>query len=489
MKKNKLLFTDNEWTFAKLDKTWKVIEDIAKNRYGLSYYEPQFEVVDYETMSLNCNVTMGLPISYSHWSFGRNYLRGIEDYKKGHTGLAYELIINSDPAIVYLMETNTMAMQALVLAHAAVGHSSFFKNNYLYKEGISAQYIIPFLQYAKEYVAKCEVKYGATNVEELLDMSHALMFNSIDVVARKRQPKTADRKRKYNDQLDKEYNELYRYFDSKQIVTYEEEDETELELPERNLLYFIEKNSLVLAKWEKEILRIVRILAQYFYPQILEKMMNEGYASFWHYTIMNDLYSEGYISEGHMFEILHSHANVCNHKDGVVGFSLNPYKLGYSMFKDIKRMSLTPNNNDYELFPEIAGTLDWVKNIEYAMRNFNDSSFVMQYLSPTLIKDLKLYQMSFNRKLFEDISEFKVDNIQSPFDFEKLRKRLASSYELYYNKPLISIDAFDKTNAILDISYDNFNNRSMCEEDKSELIVYIQLLMGCTAVFEERGVR
>ena len=104
---------------------------------------------------LDAYSSIGMPVFYSHWSFGKRFVRDEKLYRKGYTGLAYEIVINSDPCISYIMEENTMTMQALVMAHAAFGHNHFFKNNYLFKEGTDAEGILDYLSFAKAYVARC----------------------------------------------------------------------------------------------------------------------------------------------------------------------------------------------------------------------------------------------------------------------------------------------------------------------------------------------
>ena len=160
-----------------------------------------------------------------------------------------------------------------------------------------------------------------------------------------------------------------------------------LRLPEENLLYFLEKNSPTLRDWQRELLRIVRNLAQYFYPQRQTKLMNEGCATFVHYTIVNRLYDKGLISEGALLEILHGHANVLTQfdfDDKRYG-GINPYALGFAMMQDIQRICVAPNEEDREWFPEIAGCEDWRAVLRDVWANYRDESFVRQFLSPNLI--------------------------------------------------------------------------------------------------------
>ncbi len=119
--------------------------------------------------------SVGMPINYTHWSFGKKFIETEQRYKHGQQGLAYEIVINSNPCIAYLMEENTITMQALVMAHACYGHNSFFKNNYLFRSWTDASSIVDYLLFARHYISECEERYGVEEVEKLLDSCHALM--------------------------------------------------------------------------------------------------------------------------------------------------------------------------------------------------------------------------------------------------------------------------------------------------------------------------
>src|SRR5437879_10764987 len=119
--------------------------------------------------------SVGMPLFYKHWSFGKHFAFQEASYRKGLKGLAYEIVINSSPCISYLMEENTATMQTLVIAHAAFGHNHFFKNNYLFRQWTDAEGILDYLDFAKSYVAQCEERHGRLAVELTLDAAHALM--------------------------------------------------------------------------------------------------------------------------------------------------------------------------------------------------------------------------------------------------------------------------------------------------------------------------
>ena len=128
---------------------------------------------------LDAYASIGMPLFYKHWSFGKHFARNEAIYRAGMQGLAYEIVINSNPCISYIMEENTATMQALVIAHAAFGHNHFFKNNYLFQQWTDADGILDYLDFAKGYIAQCEERYGEAQVERLLDAAHALMSHGV----------------------------------------------------------------------------------------------------------------------------------------------------------------------------------------------------------------------------------------------------------------------------------------------------------------------
>src|SRR5258708_11234743 len=168
------LYTGEEWDLATLQHLHEACAEIAKSELGLDMYPNQIEVITAEQM-LDAYSSIGMPLFYKHWSFGKHFTQHEALYRKGFTALAYEIVINSSPCISYLMEENTATMQALVIAHAAFGHNHFFKNNYLFKLWTDAEGILEYLNFAKGYVAQCEDRYGQAAVDRTLDAAHALM--------------------------------------------------------------------------------------------------------------------------------------------------------------------------------------------------------------------------------------------------------------------------------------------------------------------------
>ena len=166
--------------------------------------------------------------------------------------------------------------------------------------------------------------------------------------------------------------------------TIEERRRALLQLPQENILYFLEKTAPRLLPWQREILRIVRNIAQYFYPQSQTKVMNEGCATYCHYTIMNRLHEKGLLTDGSMVEFLRSHTNVVFQPDfdDPRYSGINPYALGFAMMQDIERICTEPTAEDQQWFPAIAGNGEPMAVLRDVWANFRDESFILQYPQP-----------------------------------------------------------------------------------------------------------
>ncbi|MCB1510798.1 MAG: SpoVR family protein [Hyphomicrobiaceae bacterium] len=446
-----LLYDGPEWDFPLIQKTYDAIHEIGVNEMGLDIYPNQIEVIRSEQM-LDAYASIGMPNMYRHWSFGKHFAREETMYRKGARALAYELVINSDPCINYIMEENTMTMQALVMAHAAIGHNHFFKHNYLFRQWTDATSILDYLTFAKEYVADCEEKYGIEAVEAVLDSAHALMNQGISRHpaprrSERQQREKAQARREYEEQT---YNELWRTVPRSQLATQLHLDQIpaelakeaqSLSLPQENVLYFLEKHAPKLDEWKRELLRIVRMLAQYFYPQRQTKVMNEGCATFVHYEILNTMYDRGMISEGAMLEFMHSHSSVVfqpgyDHR----GYSgLNPYALGFAMMRDIQRICLDPTDEDRAWFPDFAGNGAPIETLKEAWANFRDDSFILQYLSPKVMRDFRFFHIHDD----SDSAFVEVRTIHDERGFREVRRRLADQYDTSSRDPDIQVVSAD----------------------------------------------
>jgi spore cortex formation protein SpoVR/YcgB (stage V sporulation) len=487
------LFTEAEWDFSTLDQVYKAIEDVALNELKLDVYPNQIEVISSEQM-LDAYSSLAMPLMYNHWSFGKLFAREEAMYRAGYSALAYEIVINSSPCISYLLEENSMTMQALVMAHAAFGHNHFFKNNYLFRQWTNAESILDYLAFAKRYIAACEDRHGRDEVEAILDSAHALMDQGVFRYSRPPRPsreRVMEKHRRRREYEQEAYSELWRTLpagveppSAPPIPDPEEDFGGEMKLPEENVLYFLEKHSPVLKAWQRETLRIVRTLAQYFYPQKQTKVMNEGCATFVHHAIMNRLYDKGLIGEGALLEFLHSHTSVVFQPefDDRRYSGINPYALGYGMMADIKRICEVPTPEDRDWFPSFAGSGDAMETLKAAWANYRDESFIEQYLSPKLMRDLRLFSL-FDRA--ED-NTYKVSAIHNEGGYRRVRSTLARQYDVGSADPNIQVTAADlKGDRTLVLSHRMHRDVPLHEQTKDLVLAHVERLWGHEVALEE----
>ena len=468
----------SDWTFDLIEQYHAEIARVAKG-YKLDTYANQLEIITAEQM-MDAYASVGMPVIYRHWSYGKQFIATEKNYRRGHMGLAYEIVINSDPCISYLMEENTMAMQALVIAHAAYGHNSFFKGNYLFKMWTDASSIIDYLVYARNYIGECEERHGVGPVEDLLDSCHALMNHGVDRYRRPQRLSLSQeqaRREEREHHLQQQVNDLWRTLPRKTGRTSEDEEASRRfpAEPQENLLYFIEKNAPLLEPWQREVVRIVRKIGQYFYPQRQTQVMNEGWATFWHYTLLNTLYDEGLLADGFMMEWLQSHTNVVFQPPiGHRAYSgINPYALGFAMFTDLRRICEKPTEEDVRWFPDLANT-DWVTSLHYAMKNFKDESFIGQFLSPKLMRDFRFFTVRDQ----ESESELEVSAIHDDSGYRQLRESLSRQYDLNHREPNIQVWSVNlRGDRSLTLRHTQHNNRPL-HDDSSEVLKHVARLWG-----------
>ena len=473
-----LLPMGSDWTFPKIEQFNTHIERIGKEYLGIDCYPNQIEIIGAEQM-LDAYSSVGMPISYPHWSFGKSFIENKTQYDKGQMGLAYEIVINSNPCIEYLMEENTMPMQALVLAHAGVGHNAVFKNNYLFKQFTDASSIIDYLMFARDFVRECEERYGYEKVENLFDAAHALANYGVDQYTKPEQLSKADQKvanQESEDFTRRQRNELWDTTVPKKTLSDASQEGYFPSEPEDNFLYFFEKYSPVLEEWERECLRIVRKMQQYFHPQRLTKTLNEGFATVTHFNIMNRMYDENLIDESFMLEFLHSHTGVIKQPDFDSPYysGWNPYALGFAMFQDIRRICEEPTDEDELWFPDLVGQ-DWKKQQIFAMENFKDESFVQQYLSPEVIRKFGMFNIQDDsRNKFVSVAD-----IHDEDGYFGVREQLASQYNLANGTPQLSIlDANIKTNRTLVIQHQMINGVFLNDKVARNMFAHVKRLWG-----------
>ncbi len=353
-----------EWSVADLER-WdaRIREKVAE--FGLDVYDQEFEICDQEAM-LGFMAYHGMPAHYPHWSFGKAFEQIKTMYDYGVQGLPYEMVINSDPCLAYLMRDNSLCLQLLTIAHV-YGHNDFFKNNFHFRTATDAKETLAAFKARADRVRAYieDPSIGAEEVERFLDAAHALAYNRRrDLAVRKlgleeQRARILARHRPRPDPF-------------AHLVAPEPEPEAELESelhrippePEEDILLFIRDHNPRLAEWQKDLLTIVDEEAQYFIPQIETKIMNEGWASFWHHRILHALD----LPQALQLEFLVRHNQVvCPHPG-----SLNPYHIGFVIWRDIEE-----RYGREKLF-EVRET-------------DRDTSFLRRFLTPELMRELDLF--------------------------------------------------------------------------------------------------
>lgn len=377
--------TNNDYTLDTLAEWDEKICKIAKD-HGLDWYEIAYETINYHEM-IGAMAYHGLPSHYAHWSYGKSFERTHTMYNLGAEGLPYELIINSNPSIAYLMLENPLYLQILIMAHC-VGHSDFFKCNATFKNTDADNTVIRFRNARNRIQSYIEdPSIGIEEVEKVIDACHAVSYQ----VDRRGRTRASEK------ELRKKYADLVRN-DDKGEWEHISLDQVPLE-PEYDVLLFILENNPKLLDWQKDIIEIIREESLYFWPQIRTKVMNEGWASYWHYRILHELE----LPDEFHIPFIKTHNQVIR----PWGMQINPYHLGFEMFKDIeKRFGLD------ECF--------------FAREVCNDESFIRQYLTRELAEELGLFTYSMKGK--RESYNWTVDEVvEDDESWQEIRKSIISN--------------------------------------------------------------
>jgi len=474
--KKKLLFQNNEWNAATISRIATECEKIGLDEMGLDCYPNTFYITTSEQM-LDAYSRIGLTTGYDHWTFGKSFARDEYNYRKGHAGLAYEIVINTNPVINYIMEGNSATIQALVIAHAGMGHNHFFKNSYVFKELGMADSIIDYLTFARKFISSCEERYGQSEVEAVLDSAHALRQQGIDKTKKKVFNLAEDTARR---QAKEEYllSQVDVVMDSTVPHAPKPKEEKYKKFPvdtEENILKFIEKHSPSLPPWKREIIRIVRTTATYFNGQRKTKVLNEGMATYTHMYILGRLFDKGLISEGSMLEVADVQAAVVRQGGfAQTGPNFNPYALGLAILRDVERICTAPDDEDMRWFPDMAGKGNHFAVIRDIVANYNDESGIRQFLSPKVIREFRMFQIS-----DLDDKSYIVDAIHNDDGYRKIRSTLADMYDTARNDPDIQVYSANlDTSRILSLRYKSKDGSELSDNDTVTVLEHVKRLWG-----------
>jgi len=346
--------------------------------FGLSCYPQEFEVCDHFQM-LGYMAYSGMPSHYPHWSYGKSYEKLKTMYDYGVSGLPYEMVINSSPALAYLMRDNSLCLQVLTIAHV-YGHNDFFRNNFTFKSTRAELTLNLFKVHADRVRSYAEdPSIGIEKIETILDAAHALAIQCRRNLAIKKLSYEEERKQMLAASQAK--HDPFQRIHKRQDYTAPDLQKVPLS-PEEDLLLFIRDHNPYLSDWERDLLTIVHEREQYFIPQIETKIMNEGWASYWHREILNSL---NLPQELHLEFLVRHNQVVRPHPRG-----LNPYHIGLKLWDDIKRRHDDPTREEIEKHgkPTKTGT----QAIFEARDVDRDVSFLRRFLTEELMREMDMFQ-------------------------------------------------------------------------------------------------
>lgn len=375
-----------KYTLAEVENWSEKIEKIAVEK-GLDFYPQEFELVNYEDM-LSYEAYIGMPSRYPHWSFGKSYEKLKTLYSYNLTGLPYEMVINSDPCIAYLMKDNTLLLQILTIAHV-YGHNDFFKNNRLFREETRAEYTLEMFKSHARMIKSFvdDPSIGYEKVEKILDAAHALKLQTPRAIGEKHIDREDQKKSMLEDYRQKTSHRSI--LEPYQEIIPPDLSRIPLE-PDEDLLGFMIRYGK-LEEWENCILEIVRSETRYFVPQIETKIMNEGWASYWHYAILKELD----LPEKLHLEFIKRHNDVIAPALG----RINPYYVGFEILKDLAEKYGTEKIFEVRAFDR-------------------DESFLRRYLTQELCEKLHLFEYG----LFGN--DYFVENVPDNEGWKSIRNTL-----------------------------------------------------------------
>lgn len=472
-----------------LPQTWlgladRVISIIAHEKYKLETNPNRIEIVRADQM-LDAYVRP-VPNGPHHWQYGKR--RAIEQKQyDASKHLAYEIIINSNPALAYCMDTNTPVMQMLVFAHASYGHNAVYKNNFLFESQSDPDMIMDINKRYKKLVEECEEKYGIEEVERMIDFCESMRFMDTSVDPKPRHVSKKERAGKAKKAREKGFLSppTERIFNRKAEGEGADDNQSQAFYHpysgEKNVLKFIADHTDHLPEWKREMMRLHSAISQNFVPNIRTKVLNEGFACITHYQTLETMFDIGLISGEMYSEFRGSHKGVTYQPPGYVmrkhpyfdfeeevfiGSDINIYALGFAIFEDVKRICENPTEEDKEWFPDIAGKGNWVETSLHMMKHHTDETLIEQFLSPTVIRkfDYFILEGGLSNRFLE------VSAVKTEDGFKKIRAQLAKDYRISDKIPKIHVrDYQQETDRCLVLQHDIVDDQPL--EPKSAMAI------------------
>ncbi len=430
---------------------------------GLDCFPQEFEICDHYGM-LGYMAYSGMPSHYPHWSYGKAYEKLKTLYDHGVSGLPYEMVINSNPALAYLMRDNTLLLQILTIAHV-YGHNDFFKNNFTFRSTRPDLTIETFKAHAMRVRRYSEdPSIGIDRVEPVLDAAHSLSFQC--------RRNLAIRKLRHEEQVELAIEAAQPRPDPfKRIHAAQPFQEPEIRKiplePEEDLLLFIRDHNPFLDEWERDLLTIVDEEAKYFLPMIETKIMNEGWASYWHKRILESLD----LGQKLHLEFLVRHNQVVRPIPG----QLNPYHLGLKIWEDLYRRNTEPTAEEVKRDgpPAKNGT----EKIFEAREVDRDASFLRRYLTEELMREMDLFQYQVRG------GDLVVDKVSDEEGWSEVKQTLIANVGTN-SIPVIKVEDADfGHNRTLCLKH-HHDGRDLHLEYAEKTLRYVQRLWGREVLLE-----
>jgi stage V sporulation protein R len=355
----------NESEIKELERAIEEITDIAE-QFGLDFFPMRYEICPADI--IYTFGAYGMPTRFSHWSFGKAFHKMKMQYDLGLSKI-YELVINSNPCYAFLLEGNTLIQNKLIVAHV-LAHSDFFKNNVRFSN--TNRKMMDSMSATAERISAYEYEYGSEKVEQFIDAVLAIqehvdpsLFRTRRTTSSKKSSTSSNTQRRSEKRPRHEYEDLWELDpDYKREIPEEPKKEPFPPKPEKDIVLFIQEHSPKLEDWQRDIMSMLRDEMLYFWPQIETKIMNEGWASYWHIRIMRELD----LTPNEAIEFSKLNASVVQPSR----YTLNPYYLGLKIFEDIEKR--------------------WGREKIFEVREFDsDISFLRNYLTKQLVEELDLY--------------------------------------------------------------------------------------------------
>jgi stage V sporulation protein R len=485
----------NDYSLADLGSWDERITELVE-KFGLNPFPQDFMICDWEDM-IGYMSYSGMPSHYPHWSYGKASEKIRTTHKYGVSGLPYEMVINSNPSIAYLMKGNTLLLQVLTMAHV-YGHSDFFRNNTTFAQSLPELTVERTRVHAnrvREYMDNPTI--GFERVEKVIDSAHSIALQcrrnlSIKKLTRSEQEeRVRERFMPNRDEYEKKGIHKSEEVDEEGLIESLKKNPIE---PEEDILLVVRDHNRHLSEWEKDLLTIVHEDSQYFIPQIETKIMNEGWASFWHKRILDTLH----LPEGMKLEFMVHHNQVLSPHPG----GLNPYHVGFTIWDAIDVWDrgsrdaslLNEDFGEHLLYEELTlfykehgsepkfsplGVTAGNEQIFLARSADRDQSFLRRFLSLPLMKRLGMFEFE------KENEEYIISELSDEEGWKKIRDTLISNVGMG-STPVIKVEDTDYSGDRILYLKHYFDGRDLEAEFAAKTLGYVRRLWGREVVLETK---